>query len=156
MYRIEGLISKVREQGHDVWVSGPATKSAIDALQAKIGVQLPESLVKFLLKYGAIGIYDTFLSGIIDDNPLELGGGGIFGDTHFLREDFPNIPSSFWVVEKHEAGAYCLDLNAPTKNGEYEIVNFEGMNQGQNKCVATSFENFVCEWVLEGLANEPA
>ena len=42
------------------------------------------------------------------------------------------------------------------RSGELAIVNYEGGSRQPDKPVARSFEEFLCEWFLEGWADEPA
>ena len=115
-----------------------------------------DPIKEFLEIYGALGIYDNFISGIIDNNPLEVAAGGIYGDTIVLREDFDDIPKSLWVISKHEDGAYCLDTSNPTQNGEFAIVNCEYGYNGKPNVVAKNFSDFLCKQFLEGWANNRA
>ena len=153
MIEIADLLEKIRSNGHDLWINGPTSASAISELEKKLSKKLPESLSNSISQYGAISIYDDFVSGVIDDDALKKIGGNIYADTIELRNDYPACPSNLWVLRSHEDGAYCIDLEAPTINGEYAIVNFEFDSYST---VANSFSEFICQWCLQGWAENPA
>ncbi|WMS89024.1 SMI1/KNR4 family protein [Pleionea litopenaei] len=137
---IQNKIDIVRKNGHEVWVSGGVSLDAIETLEDKMGIQLPILLKEFLLEFGALGIYDCFLSGISELDPLSLSGGNIYADTCFLREDYPNLGENLWVLQLNEDGAYCLDTAEKSSNGEFAIVSFES---GNSKVVYNSFPEFL-------------
>lgn len=149
------LLQHVRMKGHDVWVGEPATEDAIAQLQAVIGVDIPPSLRTFLTNYGALGIADNFLSGIIDNEPLSTDAGGIYGDTLNLRES-GDAPQSLWVICSHEDGSYCIDTSRPAQNGEFAIVNFEHGSQQHGVVLTESYLDFVQRWFLQGWDVEDA
>ena len=124
MNKVEQLVKEVEAKGHDVWIGGRASPQTIRELGKKLGVELPASLEAFLGQYGTMSIGDDVISGIIDDQPLAMRSGGIYGDTLIMRRDSPEMPASLWVIQKHEDGAYCMDVARPTTGGEFAIVNF--------------------------------
>ena len=155
MNEIDRLLRLVQAQGHDVWIGGPASSAAVTELQESIGVAIPNSLHAFLTTYGALGVYDNFLSGIIKNLPLAKTAGGIYGDTCLLRED-SNVPPKLWAIRPHEDGAYCLDISHPTNSGEFAIVNYEHGSHQHDTTLAETYEEFVCKWFLHGWTTEPA
>ena len=152
---IDHLLQQLRELGHDVWIAGPATLESVSLLQSAIGFEMPRSLKAMLATYGALGVYDDFLSGIIDNRPLTTSAGTIYGDTMLLRED-PKVPREFWSICPHQDGAYCIDFNRPTHGGEFAIVNFEHGSVQHSEILTDSYWDFVRRWFLEGWAREPA
>lgn len=134
---IEHYLQQASNRGDDVWRSQAASTAAVEQLQAAIDYPLPEALRHFLLRYGALGVNDRFISGIIDNQPLEEEGGNLLADTAFLREEQPSLPPHFLVIQSHEDGAYCLDLSQPAHPS---VVNFEW---GQSHKFADSFEQFL-------------
>jgi len=156
MEEVEVLLEKIRTNGHEVWVNGATSSDAIVELEKEMKVELPESLRLFLTNYGAIGIYDIFISGIIENNPLDDSAGGIYSDTKYMKEEFADMSDSLWVISKHEDGAYCIDISKSRKNGEYAIVNLEYGNTQNPTVVSQSFSEFLCEWFLKGWANDHA
>ncbi|MCH1925307.1 SMI1/KNR4 family protein [Shewanella sp. C32] len=134
---IEHYLQQAANQGDDIWRSQPASAAAVEQLQAAIDYPLPSALTQFLLSYGALGVNDRFISGIIDNQPLALEGGNILADTAFLREEQPSLPPHFIVIQSHEDGAYCLDLSQPDP---ISVVNFEW---GHSHPFADSFEQFL-------------
>ncbi len=151
MKKVPELLKEVEANGYDVWVGGAASPGAVAELEGGLGIELPPTLKAFLVVYGAIGVEDSFVSGIVGDDPLAKKAGGIYGDTLFMRQDFAGMPASLWVVQKHEDGAYCMDANRPTADGELAIVDYEG---GSAEYVASSFDEFLCDWFLDGWAEE--
>ncbi len=156
MNQVAELLEKVKARGHDLWIGGSASPGAILELERKVGVELPATLEVFLAEYGAMGIGDDFISGIIDNEPLAMQAGGIYADTLFMKQDFPDMPASLWVVAKHEDGAYCMDVGRPATSGELAIVNYEFESFQHEKRIASSFEEFLCEWFLATWAEELA
>ncbi len=156
MSRVAEAVEKVKAGGHDLWIGGPASPAAILELGKELDVELPDTLKAFLSEYGAIGIDDDFISGIVDNEPLAMQAGGIYADTIFMRQDFPDMPAGLWVIKKHEDGAYCMDAGRPSASGELAIVNYEFESHQHEKRIASSFEEFLCEWFLESWADEPA
>ena len=155
MDEIDRLLQLVRIQGHDVWVGGPASTTSVAQLQEAIGVTIPLSLGAFLTKYGALGVYDNFLSGIVENDPLSTDCGGIYGDTLVLRED-PATPKCLWAIYRHEDGAYCIDISRPVHDGEFAIVNYEHGSNQHNEILTVSYWDFAKRWFLQGWVDEPA
>ncbi|HFQ5433831.1 SMI1/KNR4 family protein [Vibrio mimicus] len=140
MEEVKLLINTAISNGHDVWVNGGSSSESISLLEHAMGLTFPMSLRNFLVSYGGLGIYDNFISGIVSEDSLELSGGGIYADTMFLREDFPDLPKSYWVIQVHEDGAYCIDTASKSRGDEFHIVNFE---YGQSQIVSDSFSAFL-------------
>ncbi len=103
---IERLIRKIRSNGHEVWIAGPVSPEAIAGLESLIGSQLPSSYKAFLAAYGGLGIYDSFVSGILDNDPSRMEVGGLYADTMFLREDASEIPSSLLIIDDSGSEEY--------------------------------------------------
>ncbi|WP_417762996.1 SMI1/KNR4 family protein [Shewanella sp.] len=137
MTDMEHFLQQAAASGDDIWYSQPASADAIAQLQSAIGYPLPEPLCQWLSRYGAIGVGDRFISGIIDNQPLEMEGGNIFADTAFLRDEQPSLPPHFVVIQCHDDGAYCLDLSDKSCP---PVVNFEWGNSNK---FADSFEQFL-------------
>lgn len=153
MDEIKRLLNLVQAQGHDVWIGDPASPEAMAKLEDAMQVALPGSLRLFLTTYGVLGVYDNFLSGIVDDDPLDTDGGGIYSDTLALRE-YGEVPESFWVIRVHEDGAYCIDTSKPTDDGEFAVVNYEYGSCQHDRILAKSYTDFVCRWFFASWASE--
>lgn len=81
MDEINSLIATVRQAGNNVWIAGPQSEVMIAELERGIGVAFPPSYRDFLRRFGSFGIVDSFISGIVDAEPLGTGTGWLFGDT---------------------------------------------------------------------------
>ena len=148
MNEVDLALQKIRTRGHDVWIAGPASEESIDQLEYELRIQLPKSLRSFLSRYGALGIGDQFISGILNDNPLDLQGGSIYADTMLLREDHKQAPDSLLVILQHDDGAYCLDSNQTGSDGEFGIVKYENASIQHLKPIAINFKVFLFDWFL--------
>jgi len=67
-------------------IGGGASTRAVSELENAIGISLPPTVKSLLTTYGALSVYDDFLSGIIDDEPLSTESGCLYGDTLTLRD----------------------------------------------------------------------
>jgi len=153
---IDELIRKSNERGDEVWVSGGVEEHAIETLEAKIGFRLPASYREFLKEYGGIGICDNFISGIVEKDPLKMGGGNMYADTLFMREDYAgqySVPDYLWVVEKHEDGAFCFNKNLKTEPDELAIINYEPYlpEKTLTEVISPTFENYIKERFFYGI-----
>ncbi len=154
MDEIIRLVGIVQAHGHEVWIGGGASTTAVSELENAMGVALPPTFKSFLTTYGALGVYDNFLSGIINDEPLATECGCIYGDTLTLRDRGDDVPTSLWVIRVHADGAYCIDTSRPTENGEFAVVNYEFHSNQHKDILARSYPEFVCKWFLEGRATD--
>ena len=107
---------------------------------------LPSSYKDFLQNYGAIGISDFFVSGVINDNAEKASGGNIINDTNTLREN--GAPDSLIVISMHEDGAYCLDYSKITPSGDIPVVNFEFGSIQHETPVAQNFSKWLKDFFL--------
>lgn len=150
------LIEKSNLQGDEVWIAGGVGESAIATVEKAIGVGLPDSYRSFLKEFGGIYVMNQGISGIVESDPLAMSGGGIYGDTMFMRADFEDekVPDYLWVVEKHEDGAYCFNFNIPTVGDEFAIVNYEPHLpvSTYSEVLAATFPEFVRKWFFGYLA----
>ena len=140
MREIHELINKIKESDCELWQAGPAYPDAVQELESKLGV-LPEQLKNFLLTYGAIGVGDNFISGIVGNQALAMEGGNIYADTQFLNQSGYSLPVNYVVVNVHEDGAYCIKVGAPHS----PVYNFE---RGSLTKVASSFNEFLVSFFL--------
>lgn len=144
MSAVAGLIAARRLEGSEVWIAGAASADQVAVLERTLELSLPLSYVRFLTTYGAMGVGDNFISGIVANNALDATGGSVYGDTlEFQRQK--DFPARLVVVGKHEDGAYCLDMNRRTRDGECLVVNFEFGSVQHEKPVAGNFE----EWLIQ-------
>jgi hypothetical protein len=65
MDRVSQLIAARQQEGYELWVAGGAPDEQVATLERALGVSLPPSYVTFLTVYGAIGVDDNFVSGIV-------------------------------------------------------------------------------------------
>ena len=81
MTDIASLIAERKKEGYEVWIAGGATSDQLAALESALGISLPPSYATFLSIYGALGLGDRFVSGILDNDALDQSGGSVLGDT---------------------------------------------------------------------------
>ena len=125
---IQELVEKSNKCGEEVWIAGGASELAISTIENAIGVRLPNSYREFLKQYGGLYVIDKGISGIVNENPLAMEGGGIYADTIFMRQTYSSqydVPDYLWVLQVHEDGAYCFNFKLNTVDDEFGIVNYE-------------------------------
>lgn len=126
-------------------MAGAQTEEVVAGLEQALGVTMPPSYRQFLLRYGGLGIGDSFISGIVEDNPLDEGMGSLFGDTQRFRQDY-GLPEHLLVVQADEDAPYCLDTSHPGPGGEYPLVSFE-LHSQQASSLAPTFGQWLTEWL---------
>src|SRR5262245_60060204 len=86
--RIEELNeARAQAQFGPVELGGPARPETIAAVEAALGVRLPDDYRRFLERYGALAIGDEIVCGIWDDSSDNEAGGTILGETRRLRQE---------------------------------------------------------------------
>ena len=153
--QVADLIGKVKARGHDLWISGPATRDAIAKIEESIGTSLPPSYVSFLLSYGSISVDDNGISGIVGGSYIDNQGGTALCDSRMLRSE-GGLPEGFLVVGPHEDGGYCIDLNRRRADGECPVVNFELGSIQHKKPVADTFEEWLINFRLKPYSEHDA
>lgn len=148
---IKRYIEKANELENEVWIEGPASDKSILILEEAMGVRLPSSYRDFLLAYGAMGIYDSYITGLSNQAPLARQTGWIYGHTMIMRDDYKDryeVPDYLWVLEPHENGAYCFNTNVKTDGDEYGIVNYEPHlpKSTFSEVLARSFHEYLEKW----------
>lgn len=149
------LIAALEQEGVDIWVEGGASKDQVMALERALAVSMPPSYVAFLTTYGAIGIGDSFVSGIIDGDALSQAGSSAYGDTLRFRARGA-FPAGYLVIGKHGDGGYCLDTTVQSSDGECPVVNFEFGSTQHRVAVAPSFEDWLVRFQLRGSNSAPS
>ena len=149
MTLVPRLLAELEKKGFRIWIEGGASNDQLSALERALGVPMPPSYAEFLRRFGAIGIGDSSVSGIVDGNALAEEGSSVYGDTLQFRA-YQEFPHGFLVIRKHEDGAFCLDSTRPTAEGEYPVVNFEFGSSQHEKPVASSFEDWLIRFQLNG------
>ena len=125
--------------GEATWVAGGAGSDQVAALEAALRFALPASYRSFLTSVGAAAIGDSYVSGIIDNDPMSLGGGSLLGDTIQARQE-QHLPSHLLVIQADGDAPYCLDTS-DASSGEYPVVCFEVSTMACTR-IAGSFD----EW----------
>jgi len=149
MTDIASLIAERKKEGYEVWIAGGATSDQLAALESALGISLPPSYATFLSIYGALGLGDRFVSGILGNDALDQSGGSVLGDTlEFQRHN--EFPRGFVVINKHEDGAFCLDTNHQSQEREYAVVNFEFGSIQHATPVSLSFHDWLVGFYLYG------
>ena len=143
--QIKGHIAHI-ESGSDALEKGEGVNpEVIVALENAFGGWLPNSYKEFLAVFGWLGRGDAFISGITEKSNLRFGRGDALFDTEILRAE-GGLPDGLVVIQKHDDGAYCLDLNTRFDN-ECAVVNFEhGWNKGI--VVARTFTEWMVTFYL--------
>lgn len=142
MNTIEELLNRLRHAGTDVWVAGPQTESSITELEKSFGLRMPPSYRYFLATFGGIGIDESFVSGIIDNDPVGDGTGWLATDTIRFRNDY-GMPDYLLTIQADEDAPYCLDTRIRDDDGEFAVVCYE-LNSRNVGTMATNFG----EWIL--------
>ena len=145
MNTIEEVLHKLRQAGTDVWIAGPQTESSIIALENAIGIRMPPSYRHFLATYGGIGIDDSFVSGIIDNDPVGDGTGWLITDTTRFRNDY-EMPDFLLAIQADEDAPYCIDTRERDADGEFAVVCYE-LNSRNIGLVATNFGVWILQWL---------
>ena len=144
MDEIDALIAQIRANGREVWVAGEQPEETIHELEKTLGVGLPPSYRSFLARFGGLGIVNSFISGIIDAQPLGEGTGWVYGDTKRCREEW-GLPEHLLVIQADEDAPYCLDTSN-RQDGEYPLVCFELHSKHVSR-MANSFGSWFVEWL---------
>jgi hypothetical protein len=110
--------------GPGLWSAGKASAQHIHQLEQALGCALPPTYKQFLAEFGAVGVGDSTVNGIVADRPLSLEGGSLFGESKRFEEEH-DLPGRYLVLQTDEDAPYCFDTEAQGVNGEYSIVCFE-------------------------------
>lgn len=151
MLDIDKKLKDAEAEGNDITIGKPASEQSIKKLEELIGTQLPTSYKGFLSKYGCIGVHESFIEGIFDDNP-EDESAGIYGATLEMRkwisESYDEIEPHLWAIKIHEDGAYCVNTEIKLPNNELAIVNYEPHlpKETYKEVLANSFEEYLEKW----------
>ncbi len=151
---IEALLERVKQNGHDVWIAGQQSEEDVAILEAALRVRLPPSYRQFLLRYGAMSIYDSHIVGIINGQPLGMDGGSIYGTTLDLRQE-QGLLNYLIVAEPDDEAPYCFDTRYPDADGEFSLNCYE-LYSGADGKIADNFPQFIVKWFLETWAEEKA
>lgn len=142
---IDVLIARIRKAGEEVWIAGPQTEEMIAELERATGVVMPPSYRQFLSRFGGFGIVNSFISGIINGEPLDEGAGWLYGDTQRFRQNF-DMPEHLLVIQANEDAPYCLDTSCRGEGGEFPMVCYE-LNSRHVRWMAMSFGEWFVEWL---------
>jgi len=145
MEDLDKLIARIRANGDEVWISGPQSAKAVAELEKAVGARLPPSYRAFLMRYGSFSILDSYVSGIIDEQPLAPGNGALYWDTQWLRREY-DLPDHLLVVQPDEDAPYCLDTRAAAADGEYPVICYE-LRSRHVESIAPSFGAWFAEWL---------
>jgi hypothetical protein len=139
MQSVEKLISSIDDPRF--WKSKPARNEEIRAAEAALGVSFPPSYRAFLSLYGAVSIVDSTISGIVNNAPLDQGGGSVVFDTMTFRKE-TRLPEHYVVIQPDEDAPYCLDTRNTDGAGEMVVVCYE-LHTEHAGVVATSFVDWL-------------
>jgi len=151
---IEALLLRIRQNGHDVWIAGSQSEEAVVALELALQVRLSPSYRQFLLRYGAMSIYDSCIAGIVDNQPLYESGSSIYSTTMYFRQE-RGVPDHLIIVEPDEEAPYCFDTRHVDAAGESPLNCYE-LYSGADGKIADNFQEFIVKWFLETWTEEEA
>lgn len=146
MATIPDLLARVEANGHKVWSNGPQDSRAIAVLESTLGVRLPPSYRGFLATYGGMAIYDSIVSGILDEDPLKLVGGSLYGDTKRFREEW-GLPEYLLVIQPNEDAPYCFDTRRSDMHGEFPVICYE-LHSRHEQTIAAGFDEWMRSFFL--------
>ena len=135
MKGIESLISRIDDTR--LWKSEPARDEEIQEAEKALGVSFPPSYRAFLSLYGAMSVGDVTISGIVNNAPLDPGGGSVVSDTTTFRKDW-RLPDHYVVIQPNDEAPYCLDTQTSDAAGEMVVVCYELYSKHAG-VIATSF-----------------
>lgn len=150
MDEIEQQIATLRAAGIDVWADAPPPPGAVADLEKSLNVALPPGYRDFVLRYGGMGIGDSFVSGILGGDAFSTDFGTLYGDTLRYRDEF-NMPEHLLVIQSDEDAPFCLDSGSPRADGEYPVVCFE-LHSGHVSQVAPDFKAWLSSWLQSTIA----
>ena len=139
MQDIEKLISSIDDP--QLWKSTPAHDEEIQAAETALGVSFPPSYRTFLALYGAVSVVGSTISGIVNNSPLEPGGGSVVYDTMTFRREW-HLPHHYIVIQPDEDAPYCLDTRKTDGAGEMAVVCYE-LHSEHAGVIAISFVDWL-------------
>jgi hypothetical protein len=139
------LIEQIRANGDDVWIAGPQSEEAVAVLETKLGVHLPPSYRAFILRFGALGILESVVSGIIDNAPLARKAGTLYWETERYRSEHA-LPANLLVVQADEDEPYCINTRTAAPDGEFPLVSYDLQSRHATR-LAPSFGAWFAEWL---------
>ncbi|MBM4072578.1 MAG: SMI1/KNR4 family protein [Planctomycetes bacterium] len=143
------LLDRIRGSGREIWVAGPQPAPALAALEQALGVKLPPSYRDFVVRFGALTMQDSAVSGIMDEDAVNEGFGWLYGDTLRCRQEF-GLPEHLLVVQPDEGAPYCLDTRRPDASGEMPVVCYE-LHSGHERKIADDFASWLENWFFDGV-----
>jgi len=140
------MFGELVEKVEDIEWFERASEENIQKLEEGLNTTLPKSYKEFLKTYGAGGVVDEDISGIVENNPLSLEGGSCYGDTLRVREDF-NLPNHLIAIYYHDDEVcWCLDTKA-FKEDECPVVSYDLFNEKLSNKIADDFRGFFKEYL---------
>ncbi len=82
---------------------------------------------------------DSYISGIIEGDPLCPKGGSLYGDTLRGREEL-GLPELLVIFQWDDEAPYCLDLSEQP-DGENSVICYESFS-GARTVVARDFDDW--------------
>jgi translation initiation factor RLI1 len=146
------LIERIRK--HDrVGLIVPVGMGVVDVVQDALHVTFPKSYRVFLQTFGAVFIWNEYLSGITDsEKPLEVVRGNVYWDTIQTREEI-GLPEHMVVVQVCDDEFYqCLDTSQ-MKRGECPVLGIDRPPMRGRSVLAKNFTEHFLNF-LEGHLEE--
>jgi hypothetical protein len=107
-------------------------------------VRFPEDYREFLLKYGALSVLDSSVSGVVGNNPLDSTAGSLYGDTVRFRSQY-GLPARYLVLQPDDDAPYCFDMDNVA--GHPTVVCYE-LHTGHAKVIASNFKEWLQTYVF--------
>ncbi|HYX35274.1 MAG TPA: SMI1/KNR4 family protein [Oligoflexus sp.] len=123
-----------------------ASDSTIRGIEDVLCRRLPGDYIRFLKRYGAIGIGDINFFGTWSDSVDDLRGATVLGETLRLRKEF-SLPQDLVAVFGSDYESY-LCLNCSAIEGLPKMVYFSATQKSVFACEhSNSFEEFVMKYI---------
>jgi hypothetical protein len=142
---IDILLKQIRANGDEVTIAGPQPEKAVAELEKTLHIRMPPSYRAFLIRFGAMGIAGSAISGIQEGKPLAKETGWVYGDTLRLRAD-SELPKHLLVVQTDEDAPYCLDTSAAEDDDEFPMICYELDTQYITR-LGDNFGAWFLEWL---------
>jgi hypothetical protein len=138
-------IARIVANGHDVWTDGPQSEAAITTLETALNLRLPPDYRDFVGHFGGLAIYDTHVSGILENDALSRNAGWLYGDTLRFREEW-ELPPYLLVLQADEDAPFCFDTRHG-RSSDLPVVCFELHSKAQWQ-VASNFGEWLQQYVF--------
>jgi hypothetical protein len=136
---IEEALSRVRATGRVIDLGESQSDDAIQAIEARLAVELPDDYKQFIREYGFLMIADVAVTGVVTADPLTDETGNTVAETLRARE--LGLPTQLIVVRADEEGyPLCIDASGA-------VITY-AIGRGKITPSYRSFRDFLLEGVI--------